>query len=140
MPNRSKPWLWIGRLLLGLMLVTVLPSAAISAGAGKSDDMGAYLPAVADKSAINPEDFIRLFESFQQRQNMPPEIAGIFQNMLGIMAGAAQGQDPKTIREKSRELTQGFKPLMEKSNLPPEVAEIMKSFQSLMQKAPNNGL
>ena len=137
MSNRSKSWALIGRSLLGLMLLTGLPSVAISAKSSKSDDLGAYL-AVSGNSSINPEDFIRPFDSMRQRQNMPPEVAGLFQGMLGIMSGAAKGQDPQTIREKSHVLLQGLRPLMEKSDLPPEAAEILNSFQSLMQKVPNN--
>jgi hypothetical protein len=83
-----------------------------------------------------PEEFLQQFEKLIQSNKLPPEAAGFFQGMKGIMEGAGKGQDPQVLREKSRGLLKGAKPLMEKPDLPPEVAEMFKSFQGMMQKSP----
>jgi hypothetical protein len=83
-----------------------------------------------------PEEFLQTFDKLLQGNKLPPEAAGLFEAMRGIMQGTGQGQDPQMLKEKSRDLLQGAKPLMEKPGLPPEVAEMFKSFQLKMQKAP----
>ena len=65
-------------------------------------------------AGIKPEDFIRHFDTMLQSQKLPPEAAGLFQGIRGIMEGAAKGQDAQTLREKSGGLLQGMRPLMEK--------------------------
>ena len=111
-------------LVAGLMVVAWLPSVAITAEAGQ--------PTVAPgKPPINPEEFIRQFDALVQSQKLPPEAAGLFQGMRGIMDGAAKGQDPQILREKSSGLLQGMKPLMENPDLPPEAANMFKSFNNM---------
>ena len=117
MAKALKNLVMIGMFLVaGLMVVAWLPSVAITAEAGQ--------PTVAPgKPPINPEEFIRQFDALVQSQKLPPEAAGLFQGMRGIMDGAAKGQDPQTLREKSSGLLQGMKPLMENPDLPPEAAK-----------------
>jgi hypothetical protein len=85
-----------------------------------------------------PEEFLQQFDKLIRGNKLPPEAAGIFQGMRGLMQDAAKGQDPQALKEKSRGLLQGAKPLMEKPDLPPEVSEMFKSFQGMMQKAPTD--
>jgi hypothetical protein len=127
MANALKNLVMIGMFLVGgLMAAAWLPPVAITAEAGQ--------PTVAPgKPPINPEEFIRQFDALVQSQKLPPEAAGLFQGMRGIMDGAAKGQDPQTLREKSSGLLQGMKPLMENPNLPPEAAKMFRSFEKMGQ-------
>lgn len=124
-------------LVAGLMVVAGFPRAANAAEAGQPPPGGIFLP-LAPGQSVNPEDFIRHFETMLQGQKLPPEAASFFQGMLGFMEGGAKGQDPKLLREKSGSLLQGIQPFMEKSDLPPEVAEMFRSFQGMMPKAPSD--
>lgn len=133
MAKALKNLVMMGMFLVGgLMAAAWLPSVALAAEAGQPT-------AAPGKPPINPEEFIRQFDALVQSQKLPPEAAGFFQGMRGIMEGAAKGQNPQTLREKSRGLLQGAKPLMENPDLPPEVAEMFKSFRGMIQTAPPDG-
>jgi hypothetical protein len=133
MAKALKNLVMIGMFLVGGLMATAwLPSAALTAEAGQPTGG-------PGKPPINPEEFIRQFDSLVKSQKLPPEAAGLFQGMRGIMEGAAKGRDSQALKEQSRGLLQGAKPLMENPDLPPEAAEMFKSFWGMMQTAPSDG-
>ena len=132
MVNNLKPLILISFLLLsGLLVVAGVPSTASPAEEGTS--IQEMLPAAPGKSGVKSEDLIRQFDTLLQGQKLPPEAAGLFQEMKGIMEGAAKGQDPQMLKEKSRGLLQGMQSYLEKSNQSPEVAEMFKSLADMTQ-------
>jgi hypothetical protein len=135
MVNKFNPLILINFFLLsGLLVVAGLASTVSLTEEGTS--IQEMLPEGLEKSGVKSEELIRRFDILLQGQKLPPEAAGLFQDMKGIMEGAAKGQDPQMLKEKSRELLHGANPPMEKPDLPPEVAEMFKSFQLKMQKTP----
>jgi hypothetical protein len=116
------------------MVVAGFPQAASAAEAGQPPPRGIFLP-LAPGQPVNPEDFIQYFDTFLQNKKLPPEMAGFFQGIRGLMESAARREDPQTLREKSKELLQGLRPLAEKPDLPPELAEMFKSFEGMLPKA-----
>ena len=132
MVNKFNLFILINFLLLsGLLVVAGLPSTVSQTEEGAS--IQEMLPEGPGKSGVKSEDLIRQFDILLQGQKLPPEAVGLFQEMKGIMEGAAKGQDPQRLKEKSRGLLQGMQSYLEKSNQSPEIAEIFKSLADMTQ-------
>jgi hypothetical protein len=130
--NNFNSFMVINFLLLsGLFVAAGLPSTVSLTEEGTS--IQEMLPEDSGKSGVRTEDLIRQFDTLLQGQKLPPEATGFFQDMKGIMEGAAKGQDPQILKEKSRGLLQGMQSYLEKSNQSPEITEIFKSLADMTQ-------
>lgn len=132
MTRQLKQLVIIGTFLVaGLLVVSFWSPVTVRAQGSEPGLPEKSLPAPPGAPGIKPEDFIKHFDKMLQNQKLPSEATGVFQGLRGIMEGAAKGQDPRVLREKSGSLLQGLKPFIEQPGLPPAVANMVKSFERM---------